>query len=628
MKFYLLLAVCACVSTLSAAVSDWMPSDAASHEEWMPLASDAVKAGGVFGERIAKTVTNNILKVDVDAVFLKPFVEKKSGEGTYLAVGKFTEACVLFAKHTGDKRVLELKNHLIDVLIAHQSSDGYIGTIGNPQIRLSAAWDAHECAYIQTALITDYELFGSEKSLAAARKTADWVLANWHTLPEGWGKTWCSEPMYTIGQCRAMMRLYAATRDARYLEFCRRMRRLADFDYPIVLGRDMLVWGHIYTYMEWCLAQHALYRETHDPKLFRQTAKAFDFLFDGDGALVTGHSGICECWSDAQDGDGDVGETCATVYQLFDYDSALRLGAGDPVRLGDAMERTIYNGLFAAQSPDGRKARYYTPLLGERKYYAGDVYCCPNNIRRGIARLPEWIFYTKRDALLVNLFTPCTATARVAGTEVVLEEKTDYPSSGRITLAVSPAKPASFSVYLRIPKWCTSPSVKIAGESVREPVVPGRLLRLVRTWKKGDTLELDFPMEVRTIRGRKRQAGRFAVLRGPLVYALAPKKADLGPDPEKKEVRACFDTHPFDIQKTMIVDPKSIRLAEKGEDAFRAGATLLEAHVNVEPFAVGVYFWGPHQRVYLREYADPDCTVTYFRCPDPAAVASDDEIFR
>jgi DUF1680 family protein len=34
---------------------------------------------------------------------------------------------------------------------------------------------------------------------------------------------------------------------------------------------------------------------------------------------------------------------------------------------GDLMERTIFNALFAAQSPDGRQLRYYTPLEGKRE---------------------------------------------------------------------------------------------------------------------------------------------------------------------------------------------------------------------------------------------------------------------
>ena len=39
---------------------------------------------------------------------------------------------------------------------------------------------------------------------------------------------------------------------------------------------------------------------------------------------------------------------------------------------GDAMERTIYNALFAAQSRDGRELRKYTPFEGRREFYQGE----------------------------------------------------------------------------------------------------------------------------------------------------------------------------------------------------------------------------------------------------------------
>lgn len=38
---------------------------------------------------------------------------------------------------------------------------------------------------------------------------------------------------------------------------------------------------------------------------------------------------------------------------------------------GDVMERTIFNGLFSAQSPDGRRMRYFTAFDGPRIYWTG-----------------------------------------------------------------------------------------------------------------------------------------------------------------------------------------------------------------------------------------------------------------
>ena len=79
------------------------------------------------------------------------------------------------------------------------------------------------------------------------------------------------------------------------------------------------------------------------------------------------------------------------------------------------MERTIYNGLFAAQSPDGRQIRYYSPFDGPRAYFDKDTYCCPNNYRRIVAELPAMVFYRAHGGVAVNLYESATATIGLPG---------------------------------------------------------------------------------------------------------------------------------------------------------------------------------------------------------------------
>ena len=571
-------------------------------EAWDALPLGEVRPGGVFGERIAMTVTNNLAKVDYDNDFIRPFVEKKSTD-LYVAIGKMTEALVLLAKQTGDPELLRLKRKLVSALLDNQLEDGYIGAMRR-ESRLWAIWDAHEVAYIITALMGDWEEFGEKRSLEGARRAADWVLANWKTRPNDWGRTWVNEPMYLIGQCQALIRLYNATQDRRYLDFCLNESALAHFDTPIYEGRDEMMWGHMYTFVNQCLAQHFLYRLQPDEGLFEQTDRAVDFLWRKDGATIAGHGGIAECWTDAQDGDGDVGETCATVYQLFLYDSCLRLGHGPAGEWGDRMERTVYNGLFAAQSPDGRKVRYYTPLLGHRKYYERDVFCCPNNYRRAIGRLSQWLFYVRDDAVLANLYSDCEAKLKVRGTDVAVTERTRYPYDGRVEFTLTPAEPKAFSFLIRLPKWCKDPHVSLNGHPLPLANAQDGLLRIVSTWKPGDRVVCDFPMAPRCVRGRKRQSGRFAVMMGPLVYANAPKDDD---------------RQTFDKQAAIQADPLTCR--KEGD-----GVTML---VDKSACGVGVSPRDGATRIRLVPFADPDATITYFRAPNlKSAVQDDDELFR
>ena len=140
-----------------------------------------------------------------------------------------------------------------------------------------------------------------------------------------------------------------------------------------------------------CLAQLELYRMQPEPPPARPDRSRARLHAHHDGLLITGGTGQSEIWTDDQDGRGDLGETCATAYQLRVYDSLLRL-RGD-ARMGDLIERTIYNTLFAAQSPDGRRLRYFAPIEGQRVYWPTDTYCCPCNYRRIVSELPAMVFY-------------------------------------------------------------------------------------------------------------------------------------------------------------------------------------------------------------------------------------------
>ena len=59
-----------------------------------------------------------------------------------------------------------------------------------------------------------------------------------------------------------------------------------------------------------------------------------DFMTKGDGLLIDGTGGIAECWTNDQDGEGCVGETCMIAFQFLFYDRLLRLGQGDAAQLG------------------------------------------------------------------------------------------------------------------------------------------------------------------------------------------------------------------------------------------------------------------------------------------------------
>ena len=578
-----------------------------------PVDFRQVKVGGEIGRRMDLTIHGNLLAIDVDRDFL-PLFQVKTGRGndTYVGLGKTMDGMVRLAANTGNAALLARKKHVIEELIKTQEPDGYIGFM-RPESRTWELWDLHEQGYIITALVLDARLCGEVSSLAAARKLADYIIGRWPTKPAAWDNSLhVNEYLATIGLKRAFLLLSEAANDRKYLDFCVRQLEVKEWKQDIVLGRHGTIEGHSYSYCSHCLAQLELYRSDPDPLLLQPTMRAMDFMLAGDGMGITGGVGHDECWTDQQAGNGNFAETCSTAYQLFLYDGLLRLRG--EARWGDLIERTLYNTAFAAQSPDGRQIRYYTPFEGRRSYYDRDTYCCGGNFRRMIATLPELIYYRSGNGVVVNLYTASQATLGEGADAVVVRQETDYPSSGLVTIMVDPARAMNFPLLLRIPGWCVQAAAKVNGKAVDGTAKAGEFLRIERTWQRGDKVTLDLPMPWRFIAGRKTQTGRAAIMRGPVVYSLSPGRittSATGAAPAAPSLASEIDL------KRLVLLPATIEPV-LADATVRPGGTACRIKADLDQAGKGAY------TLTLTEFPDPDGQATYFQLADPNAAVADE----
>ncbi len=559
-----------------------------------PLDLRKVHVGGEIGERIDRTAGNNLLQLDLDRDFLKPFRERKASDG-YVGLGKTIDAFVRFAAYTGDAQILERKRHLVREAIAAQEADGYLGMLG-PEHRMWKLWDVHEMSYLLYGLVMDHHFFGEEASLEAARKLADYLMARWTAEPEMVpGNNEIMDYMAFTGLEPAMLALHAEGQDPKYLEFGARFRHLDTWDGPIVIGRWGKIQGHAYAYLCRSIAQLRLNRIEANPKLLNTSRRAMDFLMKDDGLAITGTCGQHECWHDTQEGAANLGETCATAYLIRWWDELLRM-EGDPV-YGDLMERAVFNALFAAQSPDGRKIRYYSPFEGPRTYFEGDTYCCPCNYRRILPELATMSYYTGKDGVYVNLYTASTATAALPGGNTLqIQQETAYPRAGRVKLILTPERPGEFTLALRIPRWCQGAAVAVNGSAQEGPVAPGGFHAIRRVWRAGDTVELELPMALRLVKGRKAQSGRVAVMYGPRVFCL---------DPEQNPALAKEDL------RLITIDPAT--LAGPAADESGALTCTVRAWRTTNWYPMSKTDW----ELTLSEFPVPGGKATYFHVPNP-----------
>ena len=553
-----------------------------------------VRLGGEMGRRIDVTINNNLLVIDLEKDFLAPFQKKSAGDG-YVGLGKTLDGMTRLAACTGDARLIERKNKLVADLLATQEPDGYIGMM-KPDARVSALWDVHEMSYLVLGLTADYAACGNKPSLEGARRLADYLLSRLMVTPRIKISD-LSPHMPDTGFEEAVLALHGQTGNAKYLDAARNYRPLTTWHPPITLGRWGGVEGHAYAYIDKCLSQIRLNPTPGETALWAPSRDAMQFLLDGDGLVVTGTCGDHECWHNTQSGTTNNGETCTTTYLLRFWDELYRR-TGNPV-YGDLMERAIYNALFAAQSPDGRHIRYYTPFETRRAYHEKDTYCCPCNYRRAIADLPGMVYYRTEAGIRVNLYTPSEAKTTLAdGTMLRLVQETDYPNSGRVSFRFELDKPSSFAFSFRVPRWTPSCAMRLNGKPMGGDIPPGTVHQIATEWKTGDSLTLDFAMDWRLVKGRRTQAGRAAVMRGPQLFALDPKKS-----------AAVKDYEP----RLLTLDPASVT-GPQPDATVRPEGLSCKGRV----WMPGAWYpSAPTEEMLLTEFADPDATSLYFLVPNP-----------
>jgi uncharacterized protein len=144
--------------------------------------------------------------------------------------------------------------------------------------------------------------------------------------------------------------------------------------------------------------------------------------------------------------------------------------------------------------------------------------------------------YTKSaDSLFVNLYIGSTVrVGRVAGTDIEIVQRTDYPWKGRVAIVVNPASTGQSTICLRVPNRNPSAlyrgtpdaggiaSLSLNGERLTPEIKDGYAV-ITRRWRPGDVIGLELPLRVQRVKADPRVAadrGRVALRYGPLVYNI------------------------------------------------------------------------------------------------------------
>lgn len=225
-------------------------------------------------------------------------------------------------------------------------------------------------------------------------------------------------------------------------------------------------------------------------------------------------------------------ELCAVVEYMYSLEQLLPV-LGDP-GLADRLERVAYNNLPATITADMRAHQYdqqWNQVLctvGRRAWtengddsnifgLSPNFGCCTANLHQGWPKLTASLWLGTADGgLAATVYAPCRVATRIGGTDIVVDEMTDYPFADAIHFRFDTAEPVTFPLTLRVPNWCTHADATVNGEQQSGFDRPG-FSTIRREWRSGDVVDVHFPVALQTREGRR---GAISIQRGPLTYSL------------------------------------------------------------------------------------------------------------
>ncbi len=461
-------------------------------------------------------------------------------------VAKWIEGVAYLTKEKREPSLEKIVDDLVDEIEKNQCEDGYFNTFYitvEPENRFRFR-DCHELyclGHLIEAAVAYYEATGKDKLLRLMCKYADLVERAFKIE----GSTGFSTPGHEEIEL-ALVRLYECTSEKRYLELSKHFIDKKGYEAdPLTAWSEYSYFqshkpvreqetaeGHAVraVYLYCAMADLAL--KYNDDTLKNACKKIFDNISEK-RMYITGGIGSSNA-GEAFTVDYDLPnliaytESCAALGLALFAHRMLLLENGS--KYADVVERAIYNGFLSSISLDGKAFFYTNPLEilpymltrdtsvkeknplhipNPQRQEVFDCSCCPPNIVRFIPSIANLMYTYDESTIYIHQFMESKASIKIGEHVYEIEQKTDYPYDGKISISV---KGGAIIVAVRIPHWC---------ESYKGETKNGYAYFDINDTSTG--ISLDFKMKPRFVYSNPEvlaNAGKCAVICGPLVYCM------------------------------------------------------------------------------------------------------------
>lgn len=570
-------------------------------------------------------------------------------------IAKWLEAVGFSLAYCPDGELERTADEVIDLIARAQQEDGYMNTyftINDPKKRWTNLCEGHElytAGHLMEAAVAYYQGTGKRKFLDCMCRFADLICDTFGT-EDGKNHGYPGHQEVEIG----LIKLYRLTGERRYLDQAKYfidargvgencfLKEMAAPGYQMIfpefhdydprysqshlpVREQDTAEGHAVRAVYMYCAMADLAYEYKDHELMAACERIWDNMTKKRMYITggIGSSGILERFTTDYDlpNEYNYSETCASIgLALFGLRMAQITGQASYM---DVVERALYNTVLAGISLDGRSFFYVNPLEVwpdacmdrtskehvkpvRRKWFG--VACCPPNIARTLASLGQYIYSwnRKEKEFYVNLFVSGEAEPETEEGTMKIHMKTEFPWQNRITLQVSGVPKGGIRLMVRIPDYAEG--FRILKEGAGEVRYENRKGYASVTVEGDGTYEISFEAPPQFVRADPRvraDAGRTAMIRGPLVYCL--EETDNG----ENLSALCADTDQEITEEKSDLFGGSVILRARGERVVQAswkGGLYSAEKPEREPVtltAVPYAFWNNRKpgemAVWIRE---------------------------
>ena len=489
-------------------------------DRFRPLAPDNQKLAGLLASHLR--ANNEGFLEHIDPQFLlRPFQAKAqnnsedAGQGEF--AGRFLRAASNAYEYNHDPQLKGLMDKVAAPLIALQAKTGYFGSYTDRERWTSNDLLVH--GWTLLGLLSYWQATGEEDAYTASQLIGDLLVRTWgekgskHALFERDDAENYPFRMAALQTVEPLVFLYRYTADPSYLDLCKFIARVSDFNTALALpGAKESLPDVLFS----LAGLTDLYRLTGNKSYLLPALRGWKALA-GNYLLITGTPAV---------------DSCATATWMQLTLSLFRI-TGEP-QYGQQLERTIYNQLFAAQDLHTGNLASEVAFAG-KKSFASKLTSrnarCTLSEAEGLALVPQTIWGRSGDGILITAYTAGRATIQLRRRGLIqIYSEASFPETGDMLLHIEPSHNIQFSIALRVPEWTSSFVADIAGQHFLGKA--GDLMTITREWRRGDTVRLSLTMDAHAINNPDRKIGEVAIQRGPQVLAfskvLNPQIEDAG----------------------------------------------------------------------------------------------------